>query len=91
MMLELSPWRVKVEEQSGRFERSVWRSADMEVRSAKTEVCGGKKYNLISINEPYYKAPEKSYASEELFGYCHLLALGYRLQKSVVRVKGNFI
>jgi len=51
----------------------------MEVRSAKTEVCGGKKYNLISLNQPYYKAPEKSHASKELFGCGHLLALGYRL------------
>jgi hypothetical protein len=25
----------------------------VEVRSAKTEVCGGKQYNLISINELY--------------------------------------
>lgn len=75
----MSPWRVKVEGLSRRFERSVRCSADMEVRSAKTEVCGGKKYNLISLNQPYYKAPEKSHASKELFGCGHLLALGYRL------------
>ena len=63
----------------------------MEGRSANTEVCGDKKYNLKSINQLYYKAPEKSHATEELVGYSHLLPLGYRLEKSVVRINCNFI
>jgi hypothetical protein len=37
------------------------------------------KINFISINQLYYKAPEKSHVTEELVGYSHLLALGYRL------------
>jgi hypothetical protein len=55
---------------------SVWRLADIEVSSAKTEVCDCKrKINLISINELNYKVPEKSLATEELVGYniqCYL-------------------
>lgn len=75
----MSPWSVRAERQSGRFEISVWCSADTEVMSAKTEVCGSKKYNLISINQLYYKAHEKYHATEESVGYSHLLAQGYRL------------
>ena len=48
---------------------SVWRLADIEVNSAKTEVCDCKrKINLISINQLNYKASEKSLATEELVG-----------------------
>ena len=34
---------------------------------------------MVSKSQLYYKAPEKSRATEELVGYSLLLALGYRL------------
>jgi hypothetical protein len=55
--------------------------ADIEVSSAKTEVCDGEikivfnkaviitKNKVISINKLNYKAPEISHATEELIGY----------------------
>jgi hypothetical protein len=60
----------------------VWFLADIEVSSAKTEVCDLKiilknqqmSYNyktsdVISINQLNYKALEKYYATKELDGY----------------------
>ena len=62
----------------------VWCLADVEVSSAKTEVCDCKK-KLVSINQLYlqqnevisinqlnYKVLEKSHATEELVGYTNI-------------------
>jgi hypothetical protein len=70
----------------------VWCLSGIELSSAKAEICGVKKYNLvsinqlslqkhevISINQLYYKAPEKSSATVELVGYSLLLVLCYGL------------
>jgi hypothetical protein len=64
---------------------SVWSFAGIEVSNVKNEVCeivGGEekqkyasihqlqlKEELISINNLNYRAPDKSYANEELVGY----------------------
>ena len=49
-MLQVSPWRVRVEVRSGRLDREGVRCvADVEVRSAKTEACEGKK--KVSIKQ----------------------------------------
>ena len=76
-MLQVSPRRVRAEEQNGRLGReSVWCSEDSEVSSAKTGVCDCNIYTIyiitknevISINQQNYNAHEKSHATEEFVG-----------------------
>jgi hypothetical protein len=58
---------------------SVWCLVDIKVGSANTDVCDCKKSEnklailtnneIMSINQPNYKAPEKSRATKELANY----------------------
>lgn len=59
----------------------VWCLEDTEVGSVKTEMCDFKKSDnrpaiiktneVMSINEPNYKAPEKCLATKELAGFIY--------------------